>query len=109
MVDRAAELHPDAREILERAAGPPTHALSVDGARRAFRDLFELDPLDDDLLVSDRSIPGPEGPETALAVRTYRPPGDGHPVLVYLHGGGWVRGDLDTHDYLCRQLASEAA
>jgi len=28
------------------------------------------------------------------------------PVLVYFHGGGWVIGDLDTHDTLCRQLAA---
>src|SRR6185369_12500584 len=30
------------------------------------------------------------------------------PVLVYYHGGGWVIGDLDTHDTLCRQLANQA-
>jgi acetyl esterase len=30
------------------------------------------------------------------------------PVLLYLHGGGWTIGDLDTHDVLCRQLAREA-
>lgn len=29
------------------------------------------------------------------------------PVLIFLHGGGWVRGDLDTHDDLCRRLASQ--
>jgi len=30
------------------------------------------------------------------------------PVLIYFHGGGWVIGDLDTHDVLCRQLARES-
>lgn len=29
------------------------------------------------------------------------------PVLIFLHGGGWVRGDLDTHDDLCRRLVSQ--
>ena len=117
MTDRAADLHPEAKTILDRVDLPPTHALSVDGARQALRDLLvsDEDP-DDDLDVCDLSIPGPDGPETTLAVRAYRPgeasrtPGDdgdtaGRPVLVYFHGGGWVRGDLDTHDGLCRLLA----
>ncbi|MDP2305094.1 MAG: alpha/beta hydrolase [Pseudomonadota bacterium] len=53
------------------------------------------------LEVHDDRVPG--GP----AVRVYRPEGDPRPVLVYLHGGGWVQGDLDTHDALCRRLAAE--
>jgi acetyl esterase len=36
-------------------------------------------------------------------------PGDGAPVVVYLHGGGWVLGGLDTHDGLCRALADRSA
>lgn len=43
-----------------------------------------------------------------VPVRLYRPPGPPRPLLVYLHGGGWVQGDLDTHDGLCRRLAAEA-
>jgi acetyl esterase len=50
----------------------------------------------------------PEG----IALRSYRPVGaakaDVLPALVYFHGGGWTIGDLDTHDALCRQLASGA-
>ncbi len=46
----------------------------------------------------------PDGPP----VRVYGPPGPPRPLLVYLHGGGWVQGDLDTHDALCRRLAVEA-
>jgi acetyl esterase len=43
-------------------------------------------------------------------LRLYRPHTSGQalPVLLYLHGGGWTIGDLDTHDVLCRQLAREA-
>ncbi|WP_049936566.1 alpha/beta hydrolase [Haloplanus natans] len=112
MTDRAPELHPEAATILDRVDLPPTHALSVAGAREALRDLL----VDDDLTVRDLSIPGPEGPTTPLSVRAYTPaeaseaPGDGgeRPVLVYFHGGGWVRGDLDTHDGLCRLLAEAA-
>ena len=38
-----------------------------------------------------------------------RPAGPGpHPVLVYYHGGGWVVGDLYTHDGICRSIANAA-
>ena len=114
VTDRAPDLHPEAREILDSVNLPPTHALSVEGAREALREVLVDDEVpDDDLTVRDLSIPGPDGPETALGVRSYAPPetarGDGDPpVLVYFHGGGWVRGDLDTHDGLCRLLAQTA-
>ncbi len=61
--------------------------------------------------------PGPELAEVAqrtiqrdggeIPARIYRPE-DGAGVLIYYHGGGWVIGDLDTHDEVCRQLASQA-
>ncbi|MFZ4760279.1 MAG: alpha/beta hydrolase, partial [Burkholderiaceae bacterium] len=51
----------------------------------------------------DVAATGPNGP---IGLRLYRPAAEGTlPVLVYYHGGGWVIGDLDTHDVLCRQLA----
>jgi acetyl esterase len=59
--------------------------------------------------VEERSIPGPAGP---LGARLYVPPGSPTeapaPLLVYYHGGGWVIGDLDTCDGVCRLLASAA-
>lgn len=43
-----------------------------------------------------------------MTVRVYVPHGQGpHPVIVYLHGGGWVIGDLHTHDRFCRRLAAD--
>jgi acetyl esterase len=43
-----------------------------------------------------------------VAVRVYTPSSEGRlPVVVYYHGGGWVLGNLDTHDALCRRLAGE--
>jgi acetyl esterase len=55
--------------------------------------------------VTNLSIPGPAGP---IGARHYRPiNGDGEPLLVFLHGGGQVIGDLDTHDDLCRQVCRE--
>ena len=54
----------------------------------------------------DRSIPGPAG---ELPVRVYTPDGLApFPALLWLHGGGWVAGNLDTHDAGCRQIANEA-
>jgi acetyl esterase len=50
-------------------------------------------------------IPGPAG---AIPARLYVPPDRGpgpRPLIVYFHGGGWVIGDLDTHDPVCRFLA----
>ena len=48
-----------------------------------------------------------EGPDSSVPVRFYRPSTKGSlPVLVYLHGGSWVVGDLETHDADCRSLAN---
>ena len=56
--------------------------------------------------VEDREIPGPVG---AIPVRIYRSTADrSQGVLVYYHGGGWVGGDLETHDSLCRAIANAA-
>jgi acetyl esterase len=52
--------------------------------------------------VTDRRFDGPAGP---LEVRVYEPEDPIEAVVVYLHGGGWVIGDLDTHAPLCRDLA----
>jgi acetyl esterase len=52
--------------------------------------------------VTDRTIPGPAGD---IPVRVYRPSAaTGLPLLVWFHGGGWVTGNLDTHDQLGRLL-----
>ena len=57
--------------------------------------------------VEDLAVPGPAGP---VPVRLYVPRGAPAvtPLLVFCHGGGWVEGDLDTHDPLCRVLAEQA-
>jgi acetyl esterase len=56
--------------------------------------------------VSELSIPGPAGP---IPARHYRPTTPGpKPLLVFYHGGGWVLGDLDTHDPLCRLTCRDA-
>lgn len=57
------------------------------------------------LSVRDSRIPGPAGD---VRVRIYTPPSNGspRPILVYLHGGGFVVGSLSSHDGVCRALAS---
>lgn len=55
--------------------------------------------------VEDRAIPGPAG---AVSVRLYVPEGRGpFPVLLYLHGGGWISGNLDTGDSGCRSFCRQ--
>jgi acetyl esterase len=54
-------------------------------------------------LASVSDAPGP-----VAAVRHYRPVHEHRPLLVFLHGGMWLLGDLDTHDRLCRRIAAGA-
>ncbi len=55
--------------------------------------------------VTDRTIPGPDG---EIPVRIYRPSAGTLPVVVFFHGGGWVIGDLESHDHCCRTISSKA-
>lgn len=56
--------------------------------------------------VTERLVPA-QGLDAPVPVRIYEPEADGpRPLVVFLHGGGWVLCDLDTHDGLCRQLAA---
>jgi len=95
------------RAILDqmKAAGwRPTHTLSVAEARRAFKSRIAKGAAV--ARTVDRSIPGPAGD---IPVRIHWPAGAGpFPALVFFHGGGWVVGDLDTHDVTCRSLTNQA-
>lgn len=76
----------------------------VEAARQRLRDLPRR-PFHPDLRVEDRDIAGPGGP---LGIRIYWPsagPAAGVPVVLFFHGGGFVVGDLDTHDGTARQHA----
>ncbi|BAX92229.1 alpha/beta hydrolase [Mycobacterium shigaense] len=76
----------------------------IDAARQRFRDLPRR-KLHPELRVEDRDIPGPAG---SLGIRIYWPQTTSEaatPVVVFFHGGGFVVGDLDTHDGTCRQHA----
>lgn len=57
------------------------------------------------IAVSELEIPCGDGP---IAARVYRAPQqDPNTLIIYIHGGGWVIGDLKTHDPFCRRLAGE--
>jgi acetyl esterase len=102
-------LHPQARALLQRIAAsglPPVHTQSPVDARRSFvqrRRITQPDPPAVHLVL-DLTAPGARG---EVPVRLYRPMAWGPllPCLVFFHGGGWVIGDLESHDVLCRQLS----
>jgi acetyl esterase len=96
--------------MIAEAGIPPMNTLPLAEARQAMLDgrINDIDPPPV-TRVEDRSIPGPAG---ELPIRCYYPRQaageDGLPTLLYFHGGGFVIGDLDTHDILCRQLCQLA-
>lgn len=84
---------------------PPITELPPDAARaQSLSRRPKVEPIPVEGGVDNRTIPGPGGD---LAIRIYRPGGVGpHPVVVYFHGGGWVIGDLDQNDNMCRHLVN---
>lgn len=104
-------IDPQVQALRERSAAAgltPLYQLSLAEARA--RDLADIqaaggdpEPVDE---VRDEQVAGPAGP---LAIRVYRPSADGPlPVLIYLYGGGWTLGNLETCDAICRRLANSA-
>jgi acetyl esterase len=93
-------------DAMAAAGGPALGTQDVAATRAAF-DNMPL-PRKEIALpsVENRKIPGPAG---EIPLRIYQPHGAGvKPVLVYLHGGGWVIGTLDSYDATCRELAQGA-
>ncbi len=106
-----APLHPDCIALLDlvKASGRPRFETMEPLAARA-------------QYAGGRAVVQPPSPDVAeardlrlpsgVAARLYRPlgaaPGEILPCLVFAHGGGWVFGDLDTHDHLARSLANAA-
>lgn len=103
-------LDPQVQEFLvqfDRLGLPPLSSLEPVGARELAAKLRgkPLKPLAV-FRVENRAIPGADGD---IPVRIYTPKSSAPlPVLVYFHGGGWVLGDLDAADPICRSLANGA-
>ena len=103
-------LSKDAAAFLQELAdmnAPPITAGTPEEARAnnaAFLAQVGIDPVDVEH-VEELDIPTSDG---TVPARRYRATETPAAVLVYLHGGGWVLGDLEGHDPLCRLLAAEA-
>lgn len=108
-------LHPQAQALLQLLTDPgvpPMHTLSVDGARRTYLERKALTQPEPPAVAQSMDLEPTSGLAPPVRVRviqpTTAPPGATRPGLVFFHGGGWVIGDLDTHDTVCRELALQA-
>jgi acetyl esterase/lipase len=106
-VDRRPAIDRILQKVLDAVPFQMSLDDGVEAARQRLRDLprREFHP---ELRVENRSIDGPAGP---LNIRIYWPPTDHATpsVVLFFHGGGFVLGDLDTHDGTCRQHAVGAS
>lgn len=109
-VDRSG-VEPGLRAFLQAEDaydGPPLVCLSPGQARAAFGHATRAwwGPVDAVGAVADIEVPGSS---EGIRARVYTPATVGpHPGVVFFHGGGWVVGDLDTHDGPCRSLCNRA-
>jgi len=98
-------------ETMRAAGAPPVYEQSVDAARAGIRANVQRMPGSPTPVyrVEDRRLPGAAG---GVPVRVYWPraANDGAPlpIVIYYHGGGWVIGDLDTHDSIARYYCRHA-
>lgn len=95
-------------ENVKRAGFPPIYELPLDKARSAYKSAVGAMALPHVPVarVQDVSIPGPAG---AIRARLWAPSeAAGLPVLLYLHGGGFVIGSIETCEAMCRQLAVQS-
>src|SRR5437879_5786274 len=107
-------LDPDAAAVFkafQEAGRPPYETVSAAEARELYlKGRVVSNPEPPELKsVQPLAIPSPTGP---IPARIYTPmklrKSNGlAPCLVFFHGGGWVIGDLDSHDVVCRKLADE--
>ena len=103
-------IDPQAQRVMDQIAAlnlPPRHTLTPDEARQQFETRMALMPPGEPVRhVADRRVPAAAG---EIPARIYTPEGGGpFPVLVYFHGGGWVVGNIQSHDPTCRALANAA-
>jgi acetyl esterase len=112
--DTLMPLDPDAQIILDamiKAGRPAFETLTPVQARRQLHEMRAAmkQPQPTVAEVKDLSAGGPHG---SIPLRLYRGRAATvdrtQPVLIYFHGGGWVIGDIETHDNLCRSLANAA-
>src|SRR5215471_3489075 len=103
-------LDPQAQRVIEAVTQlnlKPLESSTPEEARESLRIRTEaLGPFESVAAVADHRVPVNGGD---ITVRVYSPGGAGpHPALVFYHGGGWVIGDLYTHDGICRSITNAA-
>ena len=110
----ATALDPQAKAVIDlviKSGRPAYNTLSPKDARQLFRETRPASTPTPPEIGAVRNLVA-QGPGGPIPLRVYRPAGVAAsvalPGLMYFHGGGWVIGDLDTHDVLCRQLTAEA-
>lgn len=110
--DDRMSLKPELKALLEAFASnpvPPIEQLPLAEARKEFevsaRQLSKAEKLAN---TENRKI---KGYQDEINIRIYTPANNseaGMPAIVYYHGGGWVIGNIETHNALCHTLANEA-
>ena len=105
-------LDPQVKTFLDQASAlprPKMGEMPISLARQTFAHLMTMvGPKDVPVgKVQNIVIPGPKGDIRARVYAPVAAGGSAHPALIYFHGGGFVVGDLDTHDGLCRLMANE--
>jgi acetyl esterase len=103
-----ARLEPVTQRFIDdlmAAGGPPVYTLSPAAARALLVRQQSVPVAKPDAHIEDVTFP--VGPKGAVRVRIVRPKDSKGlvPVIMHFHGGGWVLGDVNTHDRLIREIA----
>jgi acetyl esterase len=97
-------LYPETKRFLELIPEVDPEKIEVDAFRQAFRALAQMLPREPVDHIEDIRIPGTQ---CEIPARTYTPAlGRNSGGVIYFHGGGFVVGDIESHDPFCRALAN---
>ena len=107
-------INPDIKALIDagKAVGAvPFESMTVNEARQVYASRRKTNQLDAEA-VSERRDFTVAGPAGLIPLRLYRPirthAAEVLPCLVFMHGGGWMLGSLDSHDALCCRLTNQA-